>query len=194
MKWRSFGSIGRDFRRLYLGDENCGTECLGRLGETTERTTRGNIMAITFYAIGEIPKGQNFAVGTVRVKLFNELEEDGMTLERFATVVEGEGEFHYLNAGNREEDYLARECKYENGIFEVRNSQSSRIYKVRDDVAQAFAKSARISDGSLKTITNRKIEAKNLKIDSNIESARSQVEEVMNKKKRTVNFIEEVKV
>lgn len=26
--------IGRDFRRLYLGDENCGTECLGRLGET----------------------------------------------------------------------------------------------------------------------------------------------------------------
>ena len=151
-------------------------------------------MAITFYAIGEIPKGQNFAVGTVRVKLFNELEEDGMTLERFATVVEGEGEFHYLNAGNRVEDYLARECKYENGIFEVRNSQSSRIYKVRDDVAQAFAKSARISDGSLKTITNRKIEAKNLKIDSNIESARSQVEEVMNKKKRTVNFIEEVKV
>ena len=151
-------------------------------------------MAITFYATGEIPKGQNFAVGTVRVKLFNELEEDGMTLERFATVVEGEGEFHYLNAGNRKEDYVARECKYENGIFEVRNSQSSRIYKVRDDVAQAFAKSARISDGSLKTITNRKIEAKNLKIDSNIESARSQVEEVMNKKKRTVNFIEEVKV
>ena len=130
-------------------------------------------MAITFYATGEIPKGKDFAVGTVRVKLFNESEEDGMTLERFATVVEGEGEFHYLNASNRVEDYLARECKYENGIFEVRNSQSSRIYKVRDDVAQAFAKSARISDGSLKTITNRKIEANNLKRLKDIETAGS---------------------
>jgi hypothetical protein len=117
-------------------------------------------MAITFYAIGEIPKGKDFAVGTVRVKLFNESEEDGMILERFATVVEGEGEFHYLNAGNEQENYLARECKYEDGIFEVRDSRSSRVYKVRDDVAQAFAKSARISDGSLKTITNRKIEKK----------------------------------
>lgn len=117
-------------------------------------------MAITFYATGEIPKGQNFAVGIVRVKLFNESEEDGMILERFATVVEGEGEFHHLNAGNKEENYLARECKYEDGIFEVRDSRSSRVYKVRDDVVQAFARSARISDGSLKTLMNRQIEKK----------------------------------
>jgi hypothetical protein len=117
-------------------------------------------MAITFYATGEIPKDKDFAVGTVRAKLFNESEEDGMTLERLATVVEGEGEFHHLNAGNEKENFLARECKYEDGIFEVRNSRGSRIYKVRDDVVQAFARSARISDGSLKTLRNRQIEKK----------------------------------
>jgi hypothetical protein len=140
-------------------------------------------MAVTFYAIGEVIKKQgkaDFVAGHPRVKLYNESEEDGMTLERFATVVEGEGEFHFLNTSNETYGTMARECKYEDGVFEVRDSQNSRIYKVRDDVAQSFAKSARISDGALKTITSRNIEAasKAPKLSSTENKKNRQVEKV----------------
>lgn len=83
-----------------------------------------------------------YVQGQTRIRIFDEEQSDGITLEGFEAIVSQQGNFILINqgfTGERGNQVPAREAKYTSGQIHIRKDGASKIYEVPDNVIQAFA-------------------------------------------------------
>ncbi len=82
-----------------------------------------------------------FQQGDVRIKLFDDVQKDGMTLDAFELIVAQKGNWVMINSKFEIDKRIvaAREAFYDDGVIKVREQGGEeRVYKIQDSYIQAF--------------------------------------------------------